>query len=400
MEELPIPFGFVKAGKIYLSSWGNLKDREIGEVREDDIEKSVQFFNDRFNELELKVNELIQKIDSTENKGSFLMKLIHLKDLLPSHDGLGDYPSLEEKLLKNESLIRDIINKNRLRNAEIKRGLILEAKEVPNIINWKEATENVNDLKARWIKTGTADEEHQDRLEEEFWEIVKKFFDRKKQFYEDKQRLTDRRIEQYEELVAQAEKLEGLYGRKRFEKIKDLKQDWKELGGIPAEFYKPLHERFNKVINRKPKIPQSVDYSPILTMLEDVKKGKAPYNKKELDLIKKNLLSDKRRSDDKRKALDLIQLITEKEFVLSLTHRRFPDFGKMDLEKKKKVKANIVKDLINRDTEELKTYEENSANFSSSDGSLNRLVSSKIYNQKKKILLKEQLLEMIKEGSF
>ena len=149
MEIIEIPFGYIKAGKIYQSAWGEHPDREIGEVRDEDNEKSSQFFQDRFSDLENKIKEVTDKIDSTENKGSFLMKLVHLKENLSQHDGLGDYPSLLETLLKYESLVRDIILKNRVRNTEIKTALIEELKEIVEIINWKEASEKINDIKGR-----------------------------------------------------------------------------------------------------------------------------------------------------------------------------------------------------------------------------------------------------------
>lgn len=400
LEEQPVAFGFVKSDKIYLKGWGKHQDREIGEVRDGDLEKSVQFFVERFEEFEKKVEDLIQNIEATENKGSFLMKLVHLKEQLPKHDGLGDYQRIHDRLDKYESLIKDIIHKNRLRNTDIKKALLLEAEEIGQILNWKEATEKANDLKSRWIKTGSADEENQEQLEHDFWSKIQNFYDRKKRFFEDKQKLIDRREEQYSNLVKEAEKIDDFFGKARFEKVKDLKERWKEVGGIPAEKYQPLYEKFKQLTGRKVRPPQQVDYSPIIEMLEEVKSGKAPYSKKELDLIKKNLLKDRKRSDEKKKALDLIQLIIEKEFVLNLARKRFVDYSKMDAAKKQHIKTGIVRDLISRDKEELQTYEENSANFSSSDGSLIRLVSNKIYNQKKKIALKEQLLEMILRGEF
>lgn len=401
MEEQPVPFGFIKSNKIYLKDWDGHDARQIGEVREDNIEKSVTFFSDRFHDLEKKINDVIEKIDATENKGSYLMKLVHLKELLPNHDGLGDYLALQEKLMKYENLIRDIINKNRQRNSEIKDALLVEADELDTIINWKEATDKVNDLKTRWIKTGSAEESRQEELEEAFWAKVQKFYDRKKAYFEDKQKLVLKREDQYAALVKEAYELESMHGKERFDKVKELKERWKELGGIPAEKYQPLYDKFKNATNRKPRSFQKpTDLTPILQMLEEVKSGQAPYSKRELDLIKQNLLKDRRRSDDKKRALDLIQLISEKEFILALASKRFADYPKMDADKKRTVKVSVIKDLISRDKEELQTYEENSANFSSSDGSLNRLVSGKIYNQKKKIALKEKLLEMVQSGEF
>ncbi|MEM7298242.1 MAG: DUF349 domain-containing protein, partial [Bacteroidota bacterium] len=274
MEITEVPFGFIKGGKIFRSSWSDHPDREIGEVREEDDQKSIQFFEDRFNDLLKKVNEVIEKIESTENKGSFLMKLVHLKEQLPVHDGLGDYAAILEKLDKYENLVRDIIQKNRARNTEIKTALIEEARQVEDVVNWKEATDMIHDLKSRWIKTGSANEDKNDELEENFWKIVTEFFEKKKNFYEDKQKLTEHRKNQYENLVKEAEKVKELHGKQKFDLIKLLKEQWKEIGGVPAEIYKPLFDEFHKNLkDSKRPFVSKIDYTSILQKLEEVKDG-------------------------------------------------------------------------------------------------------------------------------
>ncbi|MEQ9007987.1 MAG: DUF349 domain-containing protein [Ekhidna sp.] len=382
MDILQVPFGFIKDGKVYQIGWGQNPDREIGEVRDDDRDKSVQFFQERFADLEKKINEVTEKIDNTENKGSFLMKLVHLRQHLPQHDGLGDYQVLEDHILKYEALVRDIIQKNRVRNTEIKSALIEEAKQITDIINWKEATEKVNDLKSRWIKTGSAEDDKNESLEEGFWAIIKEFFDRKKQFFEDKQKLTEHRKRQYEELVEEAKKLVDLHGQERFNKVKALKEQWQEIGGIPAEFYKPLNNEFNQQLKGKKFIPP-VDYSETLAKLRAIKAGKEDFNKDSLDKIKKELFRDKGKSPDKFQCIELIQLLNERDFIKKLTLKRFPDFAKIDPEKKKNIRKGIINDLIARDRDDLKIFEDNSANFSSNDGKMNKMVENKIKSQKR-----------------
>ena len=399
MEIIEIPFGYIKAGKIYQSAWEDHPDREIGEVRDNDNEKSTQFFQERFADLKNKIKEVTDKIDSTENKGSFLMKLVHLKESLPKHDGLGDYLTLQETLQKYESLVRDIIQKNRSRNTEIKTALIEEVKEIVEIINWKEATDKINDIKGRWIKTGSAEEDKNESLEETFWGVIQSFYDRKKQFYEDKQKLTEHRKRQYEELINAAKALKELHGKERFNKVKELKEQWKEIGGVPAEIYQPLFQSFNQELKGKKFAPQS-NHENILKELQQVKKGELLFDKEKLDKLKKSLLSDKRRSPDKHKCLELIQLLMEREFVKSISQKRFPDFAKLDSDRKKTIRLGIIKDLISRDKDDLKIYEENSINFSSADGKMNKMVENKIRSQKRKIEVKSKLLEWVENGNF
>ena len=399
MKNPEVPFGYEKGGKIYLSAWLSYPDREIGDIRENDIEKSSAFFIDRFNVLEKKVNEVIEKINETENKGSFLMKLLHLKKQLPEHAGLGDYLKLHECLSKYESLVQEIVQKNRARNSEIKATLIEEAKLATEEISWKEATEKVNDLKTRWIKTGNAEEEKNKILEQEFWDIIKTFFDRKKNFYEDKQKLLEVRKRQYEELVVEAEKTKELYGKVKFDRIKELKSEWKNIGGIPSELFSPLVQQFNLHFKPQSNIP-ATDYTATLKSLERIKLGEAEFDKQALDRIKKSVFRDKARNPDKGIVLEYIQLLIERDFVAKLAAKRFPDFVNLDAEKKKNIRAGIIKDLMMRDKDELKVYEENSSNFSSTDGKMNKIVEGKLKSQNRKIAVKEKLLEWVENDEF
>lgn len=399
MENTEVPFGFEKDGKLYLAAWSTHPDREIGEVREDDIEKSSAFFVERYNDLEKKIDEVAEKIDSTENKGSFLMKLLHLKEQLSTHDGLGDYMSLHIRIEKYESLVKDIIQKNRERNSEIKSALIEEAKEAVEEINWKEGTAKVNDLKARWIKTGNAEESRNEELEQAFWGLITGFFERKKNFYDDKQKLLDHRRRQYEELVADAESINELYGKLRFDKVKELRERWGTVGGVPNDVFKPLVEKFNAALRPKNSAAPK-DYSAILKSLEDVKNKVSDFDKRQLDQIKKNVFRDKARNMDKGKVLELIQLLVERDFVNKLSNKRFSNFAELAPDKKKSIRAGIVNDLLVRDREDLKTYEENSAKFSSSDGSMSKMVESKLKSQKRKIDVKMKLLEWVEQDHF
>ncbi|NQZ76350.1 MAG: DUF349 domain-containing protein [Ekhidna sp.] len=399
MDAVQIPYGYIKDGKVYRQAWGAHADREIGEVRDDDQGKSAQFFEERFSDLEKKISDVTEKIDATENKGSYLMKLIHLREHLGTHDGLGDYQKLHDDILKYESLVKDIIQKNRVRNTQIKLALIEEVKQAVELINWKEATEKVNDVKSRWIKTGSAELDKNKQLEEEFWELVKSFFERKKQFFEDKQRLTDHRRRQYEGLIIEAKGLVDLHGQERFNKVKALKEQWKEIGGIPAELYQPLNNDFNKQLKGKRFVPPK-DYSDTLKKLLEIKEGKVSFQKEELDAIKRTLYKDKTRSQDKQGCLELIPILNEREFVNKISLKRFSDFSKLDSEKKKNIRKGILKDLIARDQEDLKIFEENSANFSSADGKMNKMVENKIKSQKKKIEVKTKLLGWIENGEY
>jgi predicted ribosome quality control (RQC) complex YloA/Tae2 family protein len=114
------PYGYITDNKVYLKGFLNQPDRVIGEVKEDEA-STIKYFEDRFSSLLEKIEALKKDIEENQNKGSFLMKLIHLKDSLLEYDALGDFVPLIEELEKIQVSLEEIIKKNRERNLEIKR---------------------------------------------------------------------------------------------------------------------------------------------------------------------------------------------------------------------------------------------------------------------------------------
>jgi len=393
-----IPFGFIEHNNIYLKSWGSHPDRKIGEIKEEDEQSSLTYFEDKFKDLSLKVESLEKDISEAENKGSFLMKLKHLKDSLPNHDGLGDYLPLEKKLSRLEEDLHELIKQNRIRNTEIKEAMIEEAREIEKIINWQESTEKIHEIKGRWIKTGNATEDVNEALDEAFWDIISRFFERKKSFYEDKKRLMQKRKESYASLVEEARGLKELNGKERFEKINQLKERWNETGNIPKEEYVELKKQFDSFVKRKTfNAPPQPDLKRLLDNLRKYYNKEISYQSRELDFQRKNLIRYKPHHPELRKlrkeAFWFFQLISERDFIEKLAGNRFPDFRSLTEDKKQSIKVGILKELLSRDKEDFAKFEENQANFSAGNDEMKQLVDKKINQQKSKIQVKEALLK-------
>ncbi|MEP4533099.1 MAG: DUF349 domain-containing protein [Cyclobacteriaceae bacterium] len=403
MKEQETEYGFIKNNKVVLKAWGANPDREIGDVKEDNPEASLTYFEERFQELEGKVSELEKIIGEATNKGSFLMKLMHMKELVQTHEGLGDYQGLWDRLQRNENLIQDLIAQNRVRNAEIKKALIEEVAVAADKINWKEATADIHDIKTRWIKTGNAPEGENTELEEKFWEIVSGFFDKKKAFYEDKKRLGEKNKSGYEQLVKEAAALSDVHGKERFEKVKDLKQRWSELGNIPKEDYAPLIDQFTKSLKPAQKAPtKKLDIKPIIEELDGYISGKEKPDMKALE-EHRNILKAYRPNDyasklQRKEAFNKIQLLKEKDFVSHLARKRFKDYKDQNEAGQLKLQIKLLHELLSRDREDLNQYLENSEKFSSASGTMNPMVEKKLNQQKTKVAVKEQLLDMLKKG--
>ncbi len=398
MSKKEIPFGFIEGENIYLKGWGSYPDRKIGEIKEGDEQSSLAYFEDKFKELAAKVEALEKDINEAENKGSFLMKLKHLKDSLKDHDGLGDYLPIQDKLGALEADLHELIRQNRIRNTEIKEAMIEEAREIEKIINWQESTEKIHDVKSRWIKTGNATEDVNESLDEAFWDIISRFFERKKSFYEDKKLLMIKRKESYVNLVEEAKKIKDLSGKERFDKINQLKEQWNETGNIPKEEYIDLKKQFDFFVKKKSfSAPPQIDLKKLLEDLRKYYNKEESYQSRDLDFQRKNLIRFKPHHPELKKlrkdAFWFFQLIAERDFIEKLALNRFPDFKRLPEDKKQSIKVGILKELLSRDKEDFAKFEENQANFSAGNIEMKQLVDKKINQQKNKIQVKEALLK-------
>ena len=398
MSNLDVPFGYIKDDELYLNTWGGHKDRRIGEIKEDGPEAAVAYFQQKFSDLESKVQQLADTIEASENKGSYLMKLVHLQELLPNHDGLGDYAVLEERLSLMEKDLREIITGNRVRNSEIKNALLIELNEALEIVNWKEATEKIQDVKSRWIKTGNASEEDQEELEGKFWDSVKDFFDRKKAFYEDKNRLNEHRKRQYEDLINEAGGLSSLRGKERFDKVKDLKTRWSELGNIPSAMYKDLQYQFNLHLKGGKPVP-TPDFDGIEEVLDGMFSREKIVDKKLLQQYRKSLATfrprEKSLKERRHELMEKINLIWERDFVEDLASKKNRNFHTLDSGKKAEILKKLLMEFLRKDKEDLKQYEENAEGFAGHDQNTKRMLERKLGQQRNKITVKEKLLKII-----
>ncbi|RUA27439.1 MAG: DUF349 domain-containing protein, partial [Bacteroidetes bacterium] len=203
LTDLQQELAFIEGGKVILKEQEGFPQREIGEVKEDEA-TAMQFFKDRFESLKEKVDKVQQQIETEDNKGSFLMKVLNLKESLSSFDGIGDFVALKERLEMMEKMLEDYISQNRRRNLEVKSTLIEEAKSYAANPDWREATEHLKELRQRWIRVGAVEEDKKEEVENTFQSIYDEFYEKKKAFHEAKKEMMASREKQYESLIEKA----------------------------------------------------------------------------------------------------------------------------------------------------------------------------------------------------
>ena len=243
-------FGYVEAGGVWLRPVFAQPARQIGLVKESD-EASLCYFAQRFALLHTKVDTLLAKMAASENKGSFLMKALHLREQLLSYDGLGDFVELHRRLTEVDETIAVTVAHNREKNLATKLGFIKEAETLSESVEWISAGEKVKDLRQGWLKTGPVDKAQADELEARFQDAIQVFFDRRKAFQSDKKAMSSRVQTRYRDLILQAENLKN---SDQFEttsrQLKLLQQAWREVNGtLPKKLASELWTRFRAANN-------------------------------------------------------------------------------------------------------------------------------------------------------
>lgn len=253
-------YGFFKDDKIYRKGFLDFPDKVIGEVRTSE-EATLKYFEDRFEIARKKVETLEQEVAAAENKGSYLMKLIHLRKFLGEFDGLGDFIPLFEKLDVLEDQLRELISVNRAKNLEIKTALLLEAEQARDLEDMEQASTQMNEIKQKWIKTGSVVKEREEEIEGRFNEILKGLSERKRTISVKKREEEKEKIRKYEIIIAMAEKLRWEKDKDvAISQLKNLHSEWKQVGPINRKKLKTLWTRFkyiNDFVARKGKPVQS-----------------------------------------------------------------------------------------------------------------------------------------------
>lgn len=400
-------YGFIKDGKVYLKGFLDYPDRQIGEVRIDE-ESTLNYFSERFELVEKKVSDLETEIANAENKGSYLMKLLHLKKTLPQFDALGNFEPLLERLEKLEAELGELIEQNRVKNLEIKKALLAEIEEYKDLEDIHEATEKVQDVKSRWIRTGGVIKNKEEDIESTFQTYLDQFYERKNKIREEYLKKLEKNVIQYEILLAEAEKLQQISNARAANmEMKKLMQRWKDSDPIPAEKRAELWERFFKIkseLAQKAKLAQRNKFNQRRPMDKEQVYRKALQFKGRKDgaavaEVKKLMFSWNKAGKIapfkyKQIAEDFYTIcdsVIENNFLENLASKS-NEYSEMPESQRISLKIKLLKDLISRDERELEKFQENYNNYNTEGGSINKLLASKLDGKRRKLRVKKRIL--------
>ncbi|WP_026998487.1 DUF349 domain-containing protein [Eisenibacter elegans] len=374
-------FGYIKDDKVFLKGFLTFEDRQIGVVKET-AAAALAYFEKRFELAKQKVEELEKLIYSAQNKGSYLMKLVHMRKYLSEFDGLGDFPALFAKLDVLEVELRDLIANNRLKNLDIKKALLEELKEVIKDLESRESIEQVKEIKMKWIKTGAAVETFNDDLEEEFNQTIENYFEERKEVYKARNKEIKDRLRAYKNIIFEAHGLKNSDNfEETFQRFRTLQQTWKTTGKVPHrkatrlwesfkaanevfftryKNFRALQEQFPDQSSEeiKQQIVQKL-YGQSITLLEDLSPD-ATEAAKELLVEWKQLTSTFQQLDPGivYKFRNNCDKVFEKNYLTRVMKRKYPLFEtKLPLEQLS-LQIECMRGLIRREEQELSINQE------------------------------------------
>ena len=407
-------YGYVKDGKVFLKGYSAYPDRQIGEVKRTEQE-AIDYFKNRFTIAQTKATELTAEIEEAQNKGSYLTKLLQLRKKLISFDGLGDFIPLLEDLDKSEGYLNGLILTNQDKNLEIKRALLEDMKAVEVIgTDWKTTTDQLQEIKLKWIRTGPVDKAYHEDIELAFQDQMDDYFRRRREFFSDQNRIVADRLEKYQELIQKSDLLQRMYNVDEAAiQARQLRQDWKEVGEVPIKRsmklykqFKRSHQRIQDKYNRVKGIATPVPtvhpmvaqqqkfYAEVVDLLKSgdilvaADRTKVILNQwKEIRVPSQ--FADRTLSEKFRLACDKIFELSYLERVL---YRKYPAFEIRSTEDQLGIKIREMEWLIKREKGDLEVAI-SAAQTAQVDEDTAKQMMNRINTQRRKIAMKEKILE-------
>ncbi len=405
-------YGYVKDGKVFRNGFSSFEDRVIGDVV-DTEEAAIEYFKKRFSLVEEKLESLEEKISEANNKGSFLGQLLHLKNSLSEHDSIGDFDTALKRLTKLESELQGTITSNRAKNLEIKTALLASLKELASSKEWKSASHLVKELQTKWTKVGAVANEHKEEIEGTYQVLIQGFYDNRAAFYSDLDKMMKERDGNYQEFIQRAEGMRAITDLEKLRtEIRTQKEEWKGLGRIQQAERDKHWESFQKIIQesldaakKANKKVQKTDKSQnlkdrkafiakLLALTGDVNAG-FDVDKLKLEWASLGSVSKKDIEALRPEYSRCMMILSEIKFLDGLARKKSKKGSKP--EELRRLKAKLIRDLLERDKRELRTFNENLGNFSTAKG-LDKIIGDKLGLQERKVEAKQFILEQLRNN--
>ncbi|AWV99865.1 DUF349 domain-containing protein [Arcticibacterium luteifluviistationis] len=414
-------YAYIKDSKVFLKGYLDLPERQIGEVKRTE-EEAFQYFVNRYDIAVKKVEQLEKEVDEAANKGSYLTKLLQLRKRLESFDGIGNFLPLLTRLDVKEAYLNGLIELNQKNNLKVKEELLSETRAIFESDDWGPVSDQLQDIRTRWIRTGPVEKKLNDEKEEDFKQLLDSFYQRRKAFFDEQNKIIDERKAKYEALI---ETSYDLHRRRdfedAFEDMKRMQREWKEVGELPAKMMKFLYRNFKKSNTgfyekyckaKGIQIQRRVDprVEAQVRMMKEAERLATAENDAIFDsTVKAKVLlnewknirvpshvADRNVAERFRAACDKI---FELSYLMKVVGRKSPTFNFLDDDQKNHTKYREMENIVRRARHDLQQLEETSNVGGSGSGDMDRMMFNNLKTQKRKLLMKEVILEELRRNA-
>lgn len=220
------------------------------------------------------------------------------------------------------------------------KGIIDRIEEVLKSKKLQDAFEEVKSLQNQWKEIGRIPEDTFQELNNQYWELCKKFFDSRKK--EQKQAVKNRNKSKKESLAQRQEvisKLEvvrdGCLDTEAVASLKSIQSDWKSCGPLSRRDNAEIHDRY----------------------------------------------------------LELSRAVQERQFVVQLANKKVRGFASKKGKDRYQSLMKVAKDLLRRDENELSSFQENMDKMHINKGSFVDMLEAKLNAQQEKVAIKRAILK-------
>ncbi len=369
--------------------------------------------------MESRISDLEHQIANNENKGSFLAKLLHLKNVIVEFEGLGDFESLLNRLTRQEEFLNGLIQKNREKNLEIKKAFLEELKILKNHFNLREVSPKIKEIRSKWIRTGLVSLEFQHEIEQTFNDYISEFHERERSFYEDKQKMLEDYVGRYKMLIEKAGSLSATNAENLSITIDDIKNQWSKLPKLPAKLFLPLKDQFRKVLhNNRPLQNLKGKGQPVNPDLNEIKRIKQDLIKKLeenlyaippqveiLNTFKTNWKNLPRVFSKDVKLLDnqafiLFDKYHELIFAYTLGLKKINGFDNYSIERQCEIMLKYLNEFLIKEKKELEMAKNNSGIIYTHDNNMQQMLDRQLRTKARRIEIKASLINDLKEGKI
>lgn len=240
-------------GTLILKPSTSLPERTISTLTPENADHAVKALQEKFPEVEAKVNEVEDEWSKAEDKLKMLSKVSRLKDYLLHTNAIGDFGALIQSVDTKEKELTKLIDEH----YEARLKLVQNAEELSkNSEDWKETSQTFKSFNEEWKNAGYVDKHRNDELWNRLEAARTQFFERKRVHHEDQEKEMLQNLDLKLEIVEKAEALAASDNwRETTESFKQLMEEWKSVGRIMHDKNEELWNKFvtakNSFFDRK-----------------------------------------------------------------------------------------------------------------------------------------------------